>query len=635
MLDALRSATGGWIAKIFIVLLSGSFAVWGIADIFGGYGGAAIATVGETEVSNDSFRVAFQNQIQRISRQTGRPLSLEQARTYNLHGQVLGELIAQATLDNDAANKGLGISDEAIGRGILEDPLFHDSFGTFSRSAYEQFLAFSGMTEVEYVDERRRARMRRQLASSLTSGSVAPQVLSDAFYRFNNETRVVRYLVLGSDSIESIGAPDEAVLVEYFENNRADFRAPEYRRLEIIEADAATISSSVEVAEQDILDLFESRAEVLKTPEKREIQQILFTSQADADAAAQKIADGTDFPAIGTEMGLSEADLSLGLVAASEIFDTAIRDAAFALAEGAISDPVQGALGFAILYVAKIEPEMAPTLENVRESLRSELAQDLAQDRALDLFDTIEDDRAAGLTFAETAAKHNVKYRVVEALDQQGKDADDKPVTDIPQINDIIQVAFDTDPGVEADPIQLIDNGFVWVNVTDISDSRDRTIDEVRETLAERWRSEEQRTRMSESANELKTRLNTGGTLENIAATNGLEIKTSAPLKRSFTDSDFDQAGTAAIFATPTDGAGSALHANGTDRILFRLTAIALEPFDPASDESKEMAESLTLSVSEDMLGTYVRVKQEKFGVSVNQRNLDLLTGLASDQGQY
>ncbi|MBZ0216202.1 MAG: peptidylprolyl isomerase, partial [Fimbriimonadaceae bacterium] len=239
MLDAFRSAMGGWIAKIFIVLLGASFAVWGIADIFGGYGRASIATVGETEVSNDTFRVAFQNQIQRISRQTGQALTLEQARAFNLHGQVLGELIAEATLDNDATDKGLGISQKAIAQGILDDPAFRDSFGTFSRAAYEQFLAFSGLTEAAYVNELRKARMRRQLANSLTAGAIAPQAMNDAFYRFNNETRIVRYVTLGADSIEPVGMPDETTLSAFFEENKAEFRAPEYRRIEILEASAA------------------------------------------------------------------------------------------------------------------------------------------------------------------------------------------------------------------------------------------------------------------------------------------------------------------------------------------------------------------------------------------------------------
>ncbi|MHA1570665.1 MAG: SurA N-terminal domain-containing protein, partial [Alphaproteobacteria bacterium] len=252
MLDALRNQMGGWIAKIFIVLLGGSFAVWGVADIFGGYGRASIATVGEAEVSNEAFRIAFQNRIQQISRQTGQAFTLEQARAFNLHGQVLGDLIAEATLDNDAADKGLGVSRDAIARGILEDPTFRDSFGTFSRAAYEQFLAYSGLSEADYVDELRRARTRRQLASALTAGAVAPQAMQDAFHRFNSETRVVDYIILGENSIEPIAAPDEAALAAFFEDNKSEFRAPEYRRIEIIEASIETIAARIEVREEDI-----------------------------------------------------------------------------------------------------------------------------------------------------------------------------------------------------------------------------------------------------------------------------------------------------------------------------------------------------------------------------------------------
>lgn len=635
MLDALRSAMGGWIAKIFIVLLGASFAVWGIADIFGGYGRAAIATVGETEVSNDAFRIAFQNQIQRISRQTGQGITLEQARAFNIHGQVLGELIAEATLDNDAINKGLGISEKSIAQGILDDPTFRDSFGTFSRSAYEQFIAFSGLSEAAYVNERRKARMRRQLANALTVGIAAPQTLSDAFHRFNNETRVINYVTIGTNSIEPVGTPDAAALNTFFEENKAEFRAPEFRRIELLEADAASISATIEIAEDDIQALYESRAESIKIPEKREVQQILFTTEQEAREAVEKIAAGTDFALIGADKGLSDQDISLGLITASEIIDPVVRDAAFALENGAISEPVPGALGFALLRVTKIEAAHTPPLEELREGLRAELASDLAQDRALDLFDAIEDDRAAGLTFQEIAAKNNVKYRVIEAIDADGKDASGTAINDITQVSDVTNVAFNTDPGVEADPIQLPDNGFLWVNVTDVVDSRDQTIDEVRDQLEERWRSAEQSSRMSEHAKMLVDRLNAGGTLTQIAIDNGIQITTSTPLKRSSTDDNFNQSVISAIFATPKDGAGSALHANGTDRIIFRVTDIALEPADPESDETKELAENLTLSVSEDLLGTYVRLKQEKFGVTVNQNNLDVLTGVASDQGQY
>jgi len=36
MLTAMRGATGGIVAKTFLILLAGSFAVWGVADVFTG-----------------------------------------------------------------------------------------------------------------------------------------------------------------------------------------------------------------------------------------------------------------------------------------------------------------------------------------------------------------------------------------------------------------------------------------------------------------------------------------------------------------------------------------------------------------------------------------------------------------------
>ena len=46
MLDALRKGAGTIVAKLFIALLVLSFAVWGVADMFKGFGQNVVATVG-------------------------------------------------------------------------------------------------------------------------------------------------------------------------------------------------------------------------------------------------------------------------------------------------------------------------------------------------------------------------------------------------------------------------------------------------------------------------------------------------------------------------------------------------------------------------------------------------------------
>ena len=59
-----------------------SFGVWGIADIFRGFGQSTLAKVGHIEISTQQFRQLYTDKLQQIGRQFGRPLTMEQARAF-------------------------------------------------------------------------------------------------------------------------------------------------------------------------------------------------------------------------------------------------------------------------------------------------------------------------------------------------------------------------------------------------------------------------------------------------------------------------------------------------------------------------------------------------------------------------
>ena len=61
-------------------LIAISFGIWGIGDIFRGFGQSTVAKVGGTEIRIDQFRQIYQDRLQAISRQVGRPVTSEQAR---------------------------------------------------------------------------------------------------------------------------------------------------------------------------------------------------------------------------------------------------------------------------------------------------------------------------------------------------------------------------------------------------------------------------------------------------------------------------------------------------------------------------------------------------------------------------
>ena len=128
MLRGIRKASSNWLGKTIMSVVMGvlilSFAVWGIADIFKGFGQSTLATIGRTEISTEQFRQIYTEKLQQLGRQFGRPLTMDQARAFGLDRQVLQQTIAEAALDEEARRMGLGQSDAEIMRMIYSDPNF-------------------------------------------------------------------------------------------------------------------------------------------------------------------------------------------------------------------------------------------------------------------------------------------------------------------------------------------------------------------------------------------------------------------------------------------------------------------------------------------------------------------------------
>ncbi len=168
--------------------------------------------------------------------------------------------------------------------------------------------------------------------------------------------------------------------------------------------------------------------------ERRNIQQIVFPNAADAASAAERLKGGLAWDALLDELKLKAADVDLGLRGRADLVDAAVRDAAFALAEGAVSAPVQGAFGTILLRVTAIEPGTTTPLENVRETIvadirASKLSGDREARRNLDsLHDKIEEIRSSGKTLQQVAESLSRTLLTVEAADAQGRDKEGQPI---------------------------------------------------------------------------------------------------------------------------------------------------------------------------------------------------------------
>ena len=608
-----------------------SFAIWGIGDIFRGFGRSTVAKIGHTEITIEQFRTLYNDRLQQYSRQIGRPISADQARATGLDRAAIRQIFSEILLDERVHALGLALSDAEVAKQITNDPGFRGPNGQFDRFRFEQIIRNAGYTEPRFVAEQRRQSLRRELAGTIASGLSAPRTLVEAANRYENEQRSIEYVLLDRALAGEIPPPPPEVLAKYFEERKTQFRTPEYRKLVIVSLIPGEQARWIEISDADLKRAYEERRARYVTPERRHILQIDFPNAEAASAAAERIAKGASFTEIAKELGKSEKDIDLGTVPKSAVIDRAAADAAFALKEGEVSAPVQGRFGTVLVQVLKIEPEQVRSLEQVAGELKQELAAARAKSEIFDLYNKIEDARAEGKSLAEAAANLKLEARTIEAVDRSGRDAAGTPVK-IPDAERLVPAAFSTDVGVERDPLQFQD-GYIWYDVTGVSPSRERSLDEVKDLVETRWREQEIATRLDTKATEMLDKLKAGATLAEVAAANHLKVETLSGLKRGEAAGPLSAAGVDAVFHTAKDAAGKTGAAQPAEQVVFRVTDIVVPALDMASEEAKRALETLNRSLSEDILAEYIARLESEIGVTINQSALNqVVSGGAGDE---
>ncbi len=631
----MRKASSNWLGKTVMSVLFGvlivSFGVWGIADIFKGFGQSSLAKIGNTEISTEQFRNLFTDKLQQIGRRFGRPLTMDQARQFGLDRQVLQEVIADASLDENARRLGLGASDAEVVRVIANDPNFKGLDGKFDHDRFVQIIRQAGYTEQRYIAEQRRRLLRSQVTGTIVAGLEPPKTQLEALVRFQNEQRSAEYVRLTAAQAGTIDPPSPEALAAYFEDRKQLFRAPEYRKIAVLALTPDDLAKWTTVSDDDAKKVFEQRRERYATPEKRQVFQIPFPNEDEAKAARDRITAGTSFEDIATERKLTLADIDLGNVTKSSIGDSALADAAFALAPDTVSQPVKGALITALLKVTKVEPGTNPTYESVAPAIKREIAVERARAQLQDLHNKIEDERGGGSNIAEAAQKLGLNATTIEAVDRSGRGSDGKPVTGLPQGIDIVSPAFASNIGVENEPAQF-NGGEVWFDVLGITPSRERPLDEVKDQVEARWRDEQVSTRLRAKSAEMVEKLNKGAKFDAEAAAAGVKVETASLFKRDADPKGVPERLVAAAFTTPKDGNGQVEGSGGSDWIVFKVTDIVVPPVDLASEDVKKLKESLRQAEIEEQVAAYVTKLEAEIGVTINQNAFAVATGAASAQ---
>jgi peptidyl-prolyl cis-trans isomerase D len=634
MLDALRRGSTGWIAKLLFGLLVVSFTIWGVADVFRGFGRGAIAKVGGHEIRLEDYQRAFQNELNQISQQAGRRVTTEQAHAAGLDNRVLAQLIAWAAVEQHANELDLALSDPALAEAMKNDQAFKGPDGKFNRLAFENVLDRLRVSERGFLQLRRRDELREQLTSALINGVAVPDTMVNLVNDWRSETRVAEHFTIDADKAVTVPQPDDAKLQATYEANKEAFMAPEFRKLALLVLTIDSVKKTMQVTDAEAQASYDESKNTYNTPERRRLQQIAFKDKVAAAAAKKAIAGGKSFGDAAKEAGAKDSDIDLGLVAKDRLIDPKIADAAFSLAKDSISDPVEGRFATVLVRVTDIQPAVNRTFNDVKDQVRDKVATKKAEAQLQSLLDQVEDQRSGGKSLKEISDAMKLQFYEIPETDRSNKARDGKPALALADANGVLNAAFASGVGVENEVIELSDGGYAWVDVLNVSDKKQKPFDEVKEEVKQLAIKQERARLISELASKLVERADKGEAMSVLATAAGpAKVETTPPFNRTTEPQGMSKDAVARVFTLAKGQAGTAPDSNDKTRIVFKVTEITPAPA-PTKSQHDVIASDLKNQLADEALSEYVLGLQKRLGTHINDEEFKRATGAATGDVQ-
>ncbi|SMH29945.1 peptidyl-prolyl cis-trans isomerase [Maritimibacter sp. HL-12] len=505
------------ISRAFVWIIMGLVMVGlvGFGSFNFGGGVNAIGKVGETEISADRYFREVNAQINAFQAEVDQRLTFAEAQSIGLDQAALETVINQVALENENARLGISVGDDQLARRIRDIDAFHGPGGGFDRDTYNFVLQQSGLTAREFEETLRSEVARTVLQGAVTNGIALPPVLAEVLYGWARETRDFTWAEVGPDTLDApVGTPDDATLAAFHEDNPDLFTLPEARRITYAWLTPEDVIDEIEVSEDELRALYESRIDEYRLPERRLVERLVFGTEAEAEAAAAAIESGdATFESVVAERGLDLADIDLGDVTEDNLGGAAAD--VFALETPGVVGPVMTDLGPALFRMNAILPARETSFETAREELRAEYADDAArrllQDRMIDLDDVL----AAGATLEDLASAEGMR---LDTIDWTGAQTDGIAAYDA--FRDAAETVDEDDyPAIDT----LSDGGLFALRLDEVVQPRLQPLDEVRDEAIAAWQRAETLDRLAARAEEMLDQIEAGESPASLGLTEVIE----------------------------------------------------------------------------------------------------------------
>ena len=429
MLQTIRDKFTGWIAIVFIGLLSMTLVIsFGNMDQTPLQDDVVITVNGE-EITLFEFQEEFSNKLVEFQDLLGDevPEVLEQT----IKESAAEDLIIRRLLLDYLSNSGYRVSPEYVAELIRTNETFLLG-GVFDIENYKAILASQGVTIEQFENDLRLQLEINQLRRGFIETAFITNTEFTKFIELQMQERSGQLLTIDSSRFMDQVEIDPAEVSDYYESNLDLFQSNEEVDVEYLEINIEDVAQQVEFSADDLREYYENNLDRFVTNEERKSSHILIAIDDDTtdeqavelieeiqskldtetfEDLAKEYSDDPGSAAVGGDLGWAEPGL----------FVPEFESALFSMNVGEISAPVKTDFGYHLIRMDDIKTGQQQAFEDIEYELELEYSRLLAEEELFELADQMADLTLQSYNeLASVADKMSLELNNLDAFSRTG-----------------------------------------------------------------------------------------------------------------------------------------------------------------------------------------------------------------------
>jgi peptidyl-prolyl cis-trans isomerase D len=590
MLQAIRNRAQGVLAWIVLILITIPFALWGIQNYLDVDKEQPVAVVGDREI--------FERDVNRVYEQSLAGLvGIKQVDDKELRQEALNRLIREQLVAEEIVEKDLVVSDADV-RALIQSLPYFQTDGKFDKQKYELTLSSQNLSSTQFTAQVRQALAAEQYQKSIADTALVTTQQLERFSRLRNQEREIEYVTIPlRDSDQEIS--DNAIN-DYYQNNRPLFRSPERISIQYLHLRLEDVAKGIHASESDLRSLYEEQKQHYTTEERRRISHILVVVPPNADEGAmrtafekagqirERIEKGEDFAGLAKEASddkvSAEKGGDLGFLIKGTM-DKEFEDAAYRLANGAVSEPVKTAFGYHLINLTEIIPGAIKPYEAVRDELLKTYQRNAAENAFYELGQSLSELSFEHPDTLEPAAqKLNLKIEETGLFTRDSSDG-------IAANQAVREAAFSEEVlnGKNSEPIEVPGDKIVVLRVKEHQPATDLPLEAVKPEIIKSLRLQLAKEETRRRAEGLRKQVQQGTPLAQLAKAETLSLNKPKAFRRDSSEVSMPIVEAAFKAAKPQPGRSTptVIEMENGEQVLVNLLAVNDE--NPQNIDAKEL----------------------------------------------